>query len=109
MVPLDFSYVVFDESSTWSLIMAYITFVPILLTFGIVIVFVARRELEYGYFFCGCLCSTIVNAALKRVIQQPRPVGSAKGGYGMPSDHVTNFRTGAPHILHSILINKLAV
>jgi len=35
----------------------------------------------------GLVCSTIINSVVKNYVQEPRPVGSTKSGFGFPSDH----------------------
>lgn len=48
MKPLDFTYVVYDETSIISEMMAGLTFAPILLLVALASVFAARREIETG-------------------------------------------------------------
>jgi dolichyldiphosphatase len=49
--------------------------------------FVVRREISTGYWGLGCLMSTVINRVIKKIVEQPRPPGSANTGYGMPSAH----------------------
>lgn len=70
-----------------SLLLAYATFAPIALLLVLLSTVVLRRDLEAGFQCAGLLLSTAVNAVLKRVFAQARPIGSAKLGHGMPSDH----------------------
>lgn len=83
----DFTYVVYDSSSPHSFFLAYLTFLPVLIGFGLFNTVLLRRDLEAAYHCCGLLLSTALNNVLKRLIRQPRPTGSAKLGHGMPSDH----------------------
>lgn len=85
--PLDLTYVVYDANDPLSLALALLTFLPIAGAVALFTWFVARRELETGFFFSGYCASTLLNSALKRVFREPRPAFSAKRGYGMPSDH----------------------
>jgi dolichyldiphosphatase len=39
------------------------------------------------YYVVGGVCNAFLSKILKHVIKQPRPLGSLKGGYGMPSSH----------------------
>lgn len=39
------------------------------------------------YYISGALCNALLNKVIKRVLRQPRPAASKKGGYGMPSSH----------------------
>ena len=39
------------------------------------------------YYICGALCNALMSKIIKRVVRQPRPTLSKKGGYGMPSSH----------------------
>lgn len=39
------------------------------------------------YYITGALCNALMSKAIKRVVRQPRPAASKKGGYGMPSSH----------------------
>jgi membrane-associated phospholipid phosphatase len=83
----DFTFVVYDSTSLLSLLLAYVTFAPIALLLVLLSSVVLRRDLEAAFQCAGLLLSTGVNTVLKRVFAQSRPVGSAKLGHGMPSDH----------------------
>lgn len=87
LIPLDFTYVVYDSTSLFSEFMAFVTFLPIILLIALAASFAVRREIETGYFGAGCLVSTCLNSILKKIVKEPRPIGSAKKGFGMPSDH----------------------
>ncbi len=39
------------------------------------------------YYVVGGVCNAFLSKLLKITIKQPRPLGSLKGGYGMPSSH----------------------
>jgi dolichyldiphosphatase len=86
-IPLDFTYVVYDRDAHHSVVLAYLTFLPILVGIGVINAVLLRRDLEALYQATGLLLSSAINAVLKRIIGQSRPPGSHKLGYGMPSDH----------------------
>jgi len=87
LVPLDFTYVVYDSSSLVSLLLAYLTYLPILAGTMLFAAVLLRRDLEAIYQLTGLVFSSAVNTVLKKLIKQPRPAGSVKTGHGMPSDH----------------------
>jgi len=39
------------------------------------------------YYICGALLNALLSKIIKRIVRQPRPATSKKGGYGMPSSH----------------------
>lgn len=86
-IPLDFTYVVYDRSQHHSVALAYLTFLPILVGFGLINAVLLRRDLECLYHAVGLALSSAINFVLKRLLSQARPAGSHKLGYGMPSDH----------------------
>lgn len=86
-VPLDFTYVLYDDSSTMAEFMAYLTFLPVILPLVLFCFFLARRDIETGYIGAGTICNLVLNFVLKKLLQGPRPIGSAKTGFGMPSNH----------------------
>ena len=87
LIPLDFTYVVYDSTTSHSIILAYLTFLPIVLGLVLFNSFLLRRDLESAFQSCGLVFSTAINTILKRIVAQPRPVGSVKLGHGWPSDH----------------------
>jgi dolichyldiphosphatase len=87
LLPLDFTFVLYDPSSHLSLLLAFVTFAPILLIWGVGVGLLLRRDIEAAFQLTGLLLSTAVNMVLKRWVAEHRPLGSAKLGHGMPSDH----------------------
>jgi len=87
LIPLDLTYVVYQKQSQVSLFFALITFLPFVIFISLVTLVLFRREIEALYQIAGLLLSTLLNFLLKQVIREPRPFGSVKSGYGMPSDH----------------------
>jgi len=86
-IPLDFTYVVYTRGDLLSLCLAYLTFLPVIVAIILTSAVALRRDVEAIYQLVGVLMSESVNVVLKRIIRQPRPMGSVKRGYGMPSDH----------------------
>jgi len=87
LLPLDFTFVVYDANSTFSLLLAFLTFVPVMVVCTVFSSLLLRRDIEAGYQFGGLLLSTVANTLLKHWWAEHRPLGSAKLGHGMPSDH----------------------
>jgi len=83
---LDLTYVVYPEDYI-GLLLAYITFVPFVLVAFTCAFIIGRREVETIYALSGQVFNSAVNLMLKYYIREPRPLGSAKRGYGMPSHH----------------------
>jgi dolichyldiphosphatase len=77
----------YPSNSLSQFIAAHLSLFPQLLFVALCAVAAARRELETINQMAMLLFSVALNVVLKRVIRQPRPVGSWKSGYGMPSDH----------------------
>mmetsp|Transcript_42918 Transcript_42918/g.108348 ORF Transcript_42918/g.108348 Transcript_42918/m.108348 type:complete len:252 (+) Transcript_42918:451-1206(+) len=67
--------------------LAFSTLVPVFLVVALVSLLLARRELQTLFLLIGVLFNEGVNHLLKHWIREPRPAGSYKHGFGMPSDH----------------------
>lgn len=65
----------YDPVQPHSLLLAYLTFLPILLGFFILNAALLRRDLEAIYHAAGLLLSSAINHVLKRIAKQPRPIG----------------------------------
>lgn len=48
---------------------------------------IATPQWQPAYYVAGAMLNGILSKVLKRIIREPRPVGSRKKGYGMPSSH----------------------
>eukprot|EP00475_Leptophrys_vorax_P043231 TRINITY_DN8256_c0_g1_i4.p1 TRINITY_DN8256_c0_g1~~TRINITY_DN8256_c0_g1_i4.p1 ORF type:complete len:122 (-),score=20.51 TRINITY_DN8256_c0_g1_i4:29-364(-) len=83
----DFTLVVYEEGNWWSLTNALLSLVPQALGLVFLTAFLCRREFEIAYFVVVQVSSTVANKIIKDTIKQPRPPGSIRTGYGMPSDH----------------------
>jgi dolichyldiphosphatase len=60
---------------------------PLFLIFSLIPIFLFTRNLAPLVLLVGVLLSTALNETAKRIIREPRPATSHRGGYGMPSDH----------------------
>ena len=67
--------------------MAYLTFTPLVIIVSFLTLIVFRRDLETIFFFGGCVLNALICSIVKKIIRQPRPEGSNKSGFGMPSNH----------------------
>lgn len=74
--PLEFTYILYEHSSLWSLALVYCSFIPIIIGVALGTLVLFTRELEAGFFAGGILLNAILNIALKNTLQQPRPEGS---------------------------------
>ncbi len=54
-------------------------------TAGLFVLF--RDDWTPLYFILAALCNAALSKVMKKALKQPRPEGSPKGGYGMPSSH----------------------
>ena len=82
----DLTYIEYPDSNS-GFLFAALSLLPLFLIFSLLPVSLVARKLSYVVLFVGVLCSTIVNESLKRLIREPRPPGSHREGFGMPSDH----------------------
>jgi len=71
----------------FSLILSWMSFVPIALGVAVVTTFVSRRDLRTLLFLVGIVVNVVVNQVLKKIINESRPPESDRYGSGMPSNH----------------------
>ncbi|KAJ7576986.1 hypothetical protein C8J56DRAFT_972062 [Mycena floridula] len=84
---LDFTHVLYDDSSLFSLALALITLSPILLMASYAALTVQTREYIIIVMWAGQLFGEALNWVLKHTIKQDRPSELAGNGYGFPSSH----------------------
>lgn len=84
----DITYIEYRDNDNLSLLIAVCSLIPI---FAILChaskIFLVRRELFSITIFVGALLCAVLSDVLKAIIKEPRPEGSYKDGYGMPSNH----------------------
>lgn len=68
------TYVVHEDSLP-GIIAAVLSLVPQTAAVVLATLIVVHREIELVFLGVGLVCSTVLNDVLKRVIQQPRPLG----------------------------------
>lgn len=83
---LQLTYVL-HEDNPFDKALALLTFLPFFVLIGLSALLFVRRCTETAFAAAGLVASTALNLVLKHAIQQPRPPGSHRGDYGMPSDH----------------------
>jgi dolichyldiphosphatase len=83
---LQLTYVLYEDNPI-DKAFALLTFFPFVVLIGLFALLHVRRCAETAFAAVGLVASTTINLALKHAIQQPRPPGSHRGDYGMPSDH----------------------
>jgi membrane-associated phospholipid phosphatase len=83
---LSLTYVQYEDTPL-DLAFALCTFVPFVIAICQVSCVFINRCLEATFAFLGLVVSTGINAVLKSIIKEPRPEGSHRHDYGMPSDH----------------------
>jgi dolichyldiphosphatase len=87
-VPLENTYVRYEENDKIGLIMAYITLTPIYLMVMYASIIILRRDFSTIYALAGQCVNLVANKILKRVINQPRPLEALDlSDSGMPSNH----------------------
>ncbi|KAL4243029.1 hypothetical protein ABKN59_011249 [Abortiporus biennis] len=84
---LDLTYVLYDESSHVSHVLALLTLSPILLNPAYAALAVQTRELLYIEMWAGQMLCEAFNWILKHIIQEERPNDDMGDGYGFPSSH----------------------
>eukprot|EP00927_Polykrikos_kofoidii_P038088 TRINITY_DN32369_c0_g1_i1.p1 TRINITY_DN32369_c0_g1~~TRINITY_DN32369_c0_g1_i1.p1 ORF type:complete len:226 (-),score=26.02 TRINITY_DN32369_c0_g1_i1:102-716(-) len=84
---LSLTHVVYEEGNIWSQALALATLTPLFAMFCLAAAFAVTRRVGWAMVVCGALGVDGACVVLKHVIKQPRPLGSYRGGYGMPSEH----------------------
>jgi len=77
----------YDPSDPLGLVLAVASLLPIALLVAFPTLILFRRDLRTITFFAGQLANEALNMVLKRVLREPRPAGSHREDYGMPSSH----------------------
>lgn len=81
------TYALYREEDPLGEFMAFMTISPVLVAFGLGVAFLVTRQLPWAWSLLGALLTDVLCSVLKKVINQPRPVGSYREGPGMPSEH----------------------
>mmetsp|Transcript_1793 Transcript_1793/g.6407 ORF Transcript_1793/g.6407 Transcript_1793/m.6407 type:complete len:214 (-) Transcript_1793:158-799(-) len=84
---LELTHVVHDPGDPLSVVFAFSALVPFCVLVGLATLFVAKREMVWGWALAGMVGNEAVNYVLKKTVQEPRPEESHRGGYGWPSSH----------------------
>lgn len=84
---LDFTHVLYDDSSLASLFLALITLSPILLMASYAALAVMTREYLILVMWTGQFAGEGLNLVIKGLIKQERPIENIGNGYGFPSSH----------------------
>ncbi|KAH9893415.1 PAP2-domain-containing protein [Cubamyces lactineus] len=84
---LDLTYVLYNESSFLSHVLALLTLTPILLNPAYAALSVWTRELLFLEMWAGQMLCECFNYVLKHIIQEERPNQDLGDGYGFPSSH----------------------
>ncbi|KAH3663393.1 hypothetical protein OGAPHI_005383 [Ogataea philodendri] len=93
LVPFDHTYILYEESSLFSLAIAICSLIPILILVFLFSVFVATREIECCLLAGGQVINDAISSIIKNLLKLDRPSRGQiykKDGnllYGMPSSH----------------------
>lgn len=71
------TYVWYHHGDLFSHLLAYTSLLPIAVCVAVATLFWSRRDLQTFFLGCGCIVCEVVNVVLKRVIRQPRPIGTS--------------------------------
>eukprot|EP00746_Dinoflagellata_sp_MGD_P028112 gnl/MRDRNA2_/MRDRNA2_166448_c0_seq1.p1 gnl/MRDRNA2_/MRDRNA2_166448_c0~~gnl/MRDRNA2_/MRDRNA2_166448_c0_seq1.p1 ORF type:complete len:195 (-),score=19.48 gnl/MRDRNA2_/MRDRNA2_166448_c0_seq1:31-615(-) len=85
--PLGITYVVYEEGSKISKILALLTLSPQFAVCALTAAVVVTRCVSWFWALLGAVTVDIFCTVVKVIVKQPRPAGSYKDGYGMPSEH----------------------
>jgi len=86
---LSLTHVEYPEGDLLGKLLAYSSLLPLAVLIGFVTLILFRRDLHTITFFIGLLFNEALNAVLKHIIKQPRPMSrdNMYNEYGMPSSH----------------------
>ncbi|KAI0372626.1 PAP2-domain-containing protein [Pilatotrama ljubarskyi] len=84
---LDLTYVLYNDSSVLSHVLALLTLTPILLNPAYAALSVWTRELLFFEMWAGQMLCECFNYLLKHLIREERPNKELGDGYGFPSSH----------------------
>lgn len=87
LISLSLTNVEFDSSDPIAYTFAYITLSPLAIVVAYATTIIARRELTSINMFVGQLACEFLNALLKKLLKEKRPIDKLGDGYGMPSSH----------------------
>jgi len=110
--PISLTLVFYEEGDIVSMLLAYLTLLPIFIVVSFVALLLFRRECQLALFFIGQLLNEISNLILKRIIREPRPPGAidlGKKSFGMPSDHSQFMLFFATYIVLMIMSKRIDV
>lgn len=87
-IPLDYTYVNYENDDTIGLCLAFVTLTPIYIMVMYTTLIILRRDYSTCYALGGQLLNLIINKILKKLIDQPRPEScEISSDSGMPSNH----------------------
>lgn len=81
------THVLYEENDPWGEAVAFLTVSPVLIAFSLGAAFLLTRQVAWAWSLLGALAVDAACSVLKRIIQEPRPLGSYREGPGMPSEH----------------------
>ncbi|TDH66439.1 hypothetical protein CCR75_009163 [Bremia lactucae] len=83
----ELTWVVYDPMDPFGALLALCTLFPIFLMIVYFTAITLRRDLDSISMLIGQLVSVVINKVVKKLINQPRPIGAYMSGPGMPSAH----------------------
>lgn len=81
------TYVVYEDGDLLGEFLAFITLFPIHIMVMFTTLILFRRDFSTIFATIGICVNLLVNKVLKKLVSQPRPLGSTLSGNGMPSNH----------------------
>jgi len=81
------THVVYEEGDWLGAFLAFTGLFPFVVVVGLIAICWRERELLHHFSLLGLMLCEGLNKVLKRIIREPRPPLSPKGGFGMPSAH----------------------
>ncbi|PJF18522.1 hypothetical protein PSACC_01646 [Paramicrosporidium saccamoebae] len=88
---LSFTAVRYESGDVFGFLLAWCSLIPHVVIVAQVTAFLLaeshRRRLQAGTLLAGQVLNETVNSALKKIIRQPRPLGTNRDDFGMPSSH----------------------
>ncbi|XP_012548513.1 dolichyldiphosphatase 1-like [Bombyx mandarina] len=104
--PLALTLVEYPRGDLIGKFFAFISLSPFGIGAGFVTLILFRRDLHTIAFFCGTLLNEAVNATLKHIICESRPMtrGNLYNEYGMPSSHAQFIWFFSVYVFYFVLI-----
>ena len=81
------THVLYEAEDPWGEVFAFLTVSPVLIAFSLGVCFLITRQVAWAWSLLGALQVDVACSVLKKIIQEPRPLGSYREGPGMPSEH----------------------